>query len=97
MTAINSEIVFYAFRYCLGRQTYAVSTCADYLVAHWEELEGGDRKLMVKEIREAIANGRAGATCDVESWESVLRHAALKATEKNILDNIDVFRRLADG
>ncbi|WP_088256952.1 hypothetical protein [Fimbriiglobus ruber] len=73
MTPLDSEIVFYAFRYCLGRQTYAVSTCADYLVARWGELQERDRELIVKEIRKALAEGRAGAACDVESWEKVLR------------------------
>ncbi|WP_088255203.1 hypothetical protein [Fimbriiglobus ruber] len=73
MTALDSEIVFYAFRYCLGRQTYAVSTCADYLVDRWGELQERDRELIVKEIRKAIGEGRAG--CDVERWERVLKRA----------------------
>ncbi|WP_088255567.1 hypothetical protein [Fimbriiglobus ruber] len=75
MTPLDSEIVFYAFRYCLGRQTYAVSTCADYLVDRWGELQERDRELIVKEIRKALAEGKAGAACDVESWQSVLRRA----------------------
>ena len=30
MTERDSEIVFYAFRYCLGRMTYAVSDFCEY-------------------------------------------------------------------
>lgn len=35
---IESDIVFYAFRYCLGRQTYAVNDCVNYLVENWQRL-----------------------------------------------------------
>ncbi|OWK42392.1 hypothetical protein FRUB_04470 [Fimbriiglobus ruber] len=31
--------------------------------------------MIVKEIRKALAEGKAGAACDVESWQSVLRRA----------------------
>lgn len=75
MTPLDSEIVFYAFRYCLGRRTYAVSTCASYLTARWNELEKHDRDRIVKEINEALAEGRAGDPCDVARWQSVLERA----------------------
>ncbi len=31
---IDDTIVFLAFRYCLSAQSYAVGTCATYLVQH---------------------------------------------------------------
>ena len=69
-----SEMIFYAFRYCLGRMTYSVSTCSDYLIEHWEELRKTDRELILKEISEAIKEHRAGHDCDIQRWKAVLDH-----------------------
>lgn len=74
-TQSEDHMVFYAFRYCLGRQTYAVSHCAEYLVLHWDRVSANSKDLIVKEINEAIESGRAGAACDIDSWLQVLDRA----------------------
>ena len=55
----SSDMVFYAFRYCLGRHTGAVNTCVDYLIRNWEHLNRNDRQMIVDEIREAM-NSKTG-------------------------------------
>lgn len=70
----KQEMTFYAFRYCLGRMTYAVSNCVDYLIAHWAELDDHHRKLIIKETSEAIAVGAAGHEMDVQQWNKLLDH-----------------------
>ena len=72
---IEDSITFYAFRYCLGRMTYAVDTCARYLIHNWDRLSENTQSLIVDEIIEAISKERAGMECDVESWKAVLRKA----------------------
>jgi len=67
-----SEILFSAFRYYLGRRTIATCAFADDLAAAWEHIDEPQQKMMAEEIAEAIARGRAGDPCDVQSWQRVL-------------------------
>ena len=57
---MNNSITFYAFRYCLGRQSYAVAECVEYLLDNWESIEYGTRLIMISEIEEANDENRAG-------------------------------------
>lgn len=43
-----------AVRYCLGRSTYIVSDCADWLVAVWPTLQPGMQAVIRRDIAEAI-------------------------------------------
>lgn len=72
---LESSIAFYAFRYCLGRKTYAVLDCVEYLLLNWDFLEERDKSLIVKEIQEAIRNKQAGMDMDVEQWSRILDRA----------------------
>jgi len=70
---IDEDIVFYAFRYCLGRRTYAVSDCARYLHQHWHALRPRTQHLIHREIHEALERNAAGDVIDVRMWQDVLR------------------------
>lgn len=73
-----------AFRYCLGRQTYIVHECADWLLAHWGSIEQPVRSLIQRELERAFESddkARAvdaqgckplGWDCDRQQWERVL-------------------------
>ena len=63
--------VICAFRYALGRRTYAVGHIARWLIANRNNLEDRDRTLIVREIGEARARNNLGDTCDVRDWERV--------------------------
>jgi hypothetical protein len=65
-------MVLAAFRYCLGRRTYIVGTCVDWLMKYWEAFEENTRELILKEIVEAVSSGRAGDECDIKEWGRVL-------------------------
>ena len=69
---MNSDILFYAFRYALGRMSYCVHTVVNEIISNWITLDRGDQMLYQKEIRKAISGGRAGMKMGVESWELVL-------------------------
>lgn len=50
----DDSIVFYAFRYALGRKTYAVNHVVDFLIENWNLLSGTVQETIQREIREAI-------------------------------------------
>ena len=68
-----------AFRYCLGRSTYIVSDCADWLIANWQAMPEGTRHCIQREVEEAIKRDEdarerreeylpLGHDCDRAEW-----------------------------
>jgi len=71
-----------AVRYCLGRQTYIVGDCADWLIDQWENISQQARTIIKRDIEEEFerddeARDRGdkhkplGANCDRQEWERV--------------------------
>lgn len=67
-----NDIIFYAFRYCLGRRTYAVKTFVDIAVKYWPEIQLRNRHLMRDEINKALADDAAGMDMDRKQWQRLL-------------------------
>lgn len=65
------DILFYAFRYALGRMTYAVHDVAAEIIRHADSIPPKDRLTMIKEITEAIDKGHAGMDMDRRQWQAV--------------------------
>lgn len=69
----HTIMLFCAFRYALGRQTYVVGSVAGILKENWEHMHPIERAKYKKEIREAIAGKRAGSLLiDVPEWNAIL-------------------------
>jgi len=66
------DVIVYAFRYALGRTTFASMVMAETLASVWSELSPKTRSLIRREIIDAISAGHAGQDCDVASWREVL-------------------------
>lgn len=68
----DTGIAIYAFRYALGRRTYAVGQVSGWLIANVEHFDIAERKLIVKEIDEQarLAEG-LGHACDASDWMKV--------------------------
>jgi len=66
---IDHSIAIYAFRYCLGRRTYAVAECVKYLVGNWERFESIERIQIQNDIRKHYK--RINKPIDVD-WLRVL-------------------------
>jgi len=73
-----------AVRYSIGRMTYIVSDCADWLISVWPELTDNARNIIKRDVEEAFARDdedRAdssyykalGQDCDRAQWERVRR------------------------
>lgn len=70
---VCQDIVFFAFRYALGRKTYAVGEVVEELVRVWSQLDPRLQRQIKHEITEALILDRAGMKCDIESWNKVLK------------------------
>jgi len=79
----DSLMALAAVRYCLGRQTYIVSDCCDWLIASWKDLKPSMRDIIKRDIKEEfkrddeyradgiVENLPLGANMDREQWERV--------------------------
>lgn len=61
-----------SFRYCLGRQTYAVSECVETLINYWSVLPEAWQKQIKEDIGGAMKNGTYGHLCDLNEWQKIL-------------------------
>lgn len=62
-------MVMAAHRYCLGRRSYIVGSCIDWLRAYWADFEPNTRNVIVRDTLEALMDGCAGDACDKAGWE----------------------------
>lgn len=67
-----AHILLCSFRYSLGRMTYIVSECVEWLECYWHLMPPGWKRQIQGDIRQAIASGHAGHDCDVANWKRVL-------------------------
>jgi hypothetical protein len=65
---LPEAMVICAFRYCLGRATYVVGECCDYLACVWHRLSPHTQHLILNEITEALQRDRAGMEQDRQAW-----------------------------
>ena len=83
----DSLMAIAAFRYCLGRMTYIVSDCADWLIEQWPILPDNVKNVIKRDLEaeikaddEARAEGREykplGHDCDRASWLKVRKMIA---------------------
>lgn len=72
-----------AVRYCMGRSSYIVGDCADWLVATWTKLEPSARAVIKRDLAEEIqrddeawergdAHHPLGMRCDRAQWDLVM-------------------------
>lgn len=68
-----NTIAFFAFRYALGRMTYAVNDVVTILISLKDELDLRTKHKMCDEIKEAMKTNRSGHKCDQEDWKRLLK------------------------
>ena len=80
----KSDLVFWSFRYFLGRQSYAVGDFAERLAISWDSLDKRTQRLIKGELDEAFLRddedralkmdyNTLGGDCDREAWLKVKR------------------------
>lgn len=68
----DQDILFYAFRYALGRRSAAVSQVVGIINNRWGDIPRRNKEQMQAEIRHAVRMGRAGDKCDIKDWQKIL-------------------------
>jgi hypothetical protein len=66
-----NELLFWSYRYAMGRQTYVPSLVADLLIKYKHELTFENRNKIALEIDRRIKRGEAGDNCDIKNWLKV--------------------------
>lgn len=73
MTTNEQIVIMGAFRYALGRMTYAVGAVVDYIHEHWNDIPNDLKELMCREIKEYRERyGKAGMDMDDRDWETII-------------------------
>ena len=62
-------LLFYSFRYAIGRMTYVVGDICDLLIKHKDKLSKMTKELIIKDIQTALHQDMAGMEWDREQWE----------------------------
>ena len=67
--ADTSSIIFFAFRYALGRKTYVTSLVSKYIRNNWNLLLQTDQDLIFKELKITLEkNDNLGMEIDKQEW-----------------------------
>lgn len=71
MCAVSEDVLFWAFRYTLGRMTYSVKDVTDTIIMNISNLTMSTARQMLKEIEQAAVRDGLGMDMDKEEWFKV--------------------------
>lgn len=77
---VERDILIYAFRYSLGRMTFAPITVIDNIKANIDKISTGDIELYIKEIKEC---SNYGMDCDKTVWNNFLKYLKTELNNRN--------------
>ena len=66
------DLVYYAFKYALGRNTSATDLVIESIIKNWEAFEKFERDAFVRQIKYTIALGWIITMQEWHKWESVM-------------------------
>lgn len=68
-------MLFFGFRYSLGRTSVASSVCADFLIENWQRFMASTQECICEDIGQALETNQYGHEMDRANWQRVLDHA----------------------
>lgn len=69
LSGLNGQLmVTAAHRYCLGRQSYIVSSCIEWLREWWPSFTANTKRTILRDTIESLQDGTAGADMDTRGW-----------------------------
>lgn len=84
LSGTNGQLmVMAAHRYCLGRQSYIVGSCIEWLRAWWPEFLLGTKRVIIRDTVEALQDGCAGSEHDTAEWKNFATWAYLMMDEES--------------
>jgi hypothetical protein len=75
----NHLMIQAAFRYCLGRRSYIVTECVQWLHEYWGGIPQSIKNSIIDEIQIALDEDLAGDLPDISCWNALLEYARKKA------------------
>ena len=69
---VAEDVLFWAFRYCLSRRSYAVLDAVKAIRENWDHLSYNTQRMIHKEIEQKISDD-ALDPCDKSLWDGILR------------------------
>lgn len=66
----TEDMLFFGFRYCLSRNTGAVTVCCNFLIKNWSKLSNWTKDMIKKEIIDEFNTNPTNP--DILSWEKIL-------------------------
>lgn len=88
MQGTNGQLmVMAAHSYCLGRQSYIVGSCIDWIYAWRDEFEDNTINVILRDTIDAIDQNLAGSEYDKESWMELVNKLwpELKSSQRSWL------------
>lgn len=76
-----------AHRYCLGRMTYIVNACCEWIVDTWPQFESNTKHVILRDTITEVMSDNAGMDFDKEEWIKIVRfgYAQLLPEERESL------------
>ena len=72
---VTTTVIFYAFRYALGRKTGAPSTICNTILANIDEFKDWELEQFIKEIKDfEDFYKELGDECDKQVWYDLIRN-----------------------
>ena len=70
LSGTNGQLmVMAAHRYCLGRRSYIVQSCIEWLTLHWETFDESTHFTIVRDTIDALMDNSAGSDWDYAEWK----------------------------
>lgn len=72
---ISDSQFFWMFRYCLGRNSYAVGDFVDAINSNWVVISEETKKILAKEIEEHLNREKHGSivfSFDEKAWKDIM-------------------------
>lgn len=83
LQGLNGQLmILAACRYCLGRRSYIVGRCQEWLQAQWPLVEEGTRANITRDIVAALMKNEAGDQADWITWRNFAYWAWKQLTEE---------------
>lgn len=68
----DEDVLFFAFRYALGRRTGAVTLLVAQIKRHWAKLRPATQVQIKEEIKNHEVHYSLGDQCDIDAWYEIL-------------------------
>ncbi|MGQ0285804.1 preprotein translocase subunit SecG [Pasteurellaceae bacterium 22721_9_1] len=70
------SLAIQSFRYCLGRMTYVVNDCDEFIRKYWQNFTANTKFLIVRELLTALKDHESGLQeigmrCDYDVWKNL--------------------------